>query len=205
MMGELMLCLPSESEIKISRSETLRYLGYKAPPDNTALALIERYEAELRRVITPRYCAMTLDIDHAEDGRIRLEKIAIGSRDLKKNLDGAARAIIFAATLGAAADRLIASLCARGGAAGVICNALADAAIEGLCDLANERLTEGYISRPRFSAGYGDLPLSLQKDIVSLLNTQKHIGVTLTESLMLAPSKSVTAIIGIKDIEKKND
>ena len=55
---------------------------------------------------------------------------------------------------------------------------------------------EGLYARPRFSPGYGDFSLEHQKEITSILNTPKTIGLTVTDTLILAPAKSVTAIIG---------
>ena len=51
---------------------------------------------------------------------------------------------------------------------------------------------------PRFSPGYGDLSLDLQTDLIRITEAQKHIGITLSENLIMIPTKSVTAIIGIK-------
>ena len=50
--------------------------------------------------------------------------------------------------------------------------------------------------KPRFSPGYGDLSLEVQKEIFSLLDCPRKIGVSLGDSLLMTPSKSVTAIIG---------
>ena len=60
--------------------------------------------------------------------------------------------------------------------------------------------------KPRFSPGYGDLDISYQKDFIRLLDTPKKIGLSLTNGGMLAPTKSVTAIIGITntDFRAKN-
>jgi cobalamin-dependent methionine synthase I len=74
--------------------------------------------------------------------------------------------------------------------------------VESLCDafcaeLKAEAMENGCFTRPRFSAGYGDLPLSLQKDIFRALSPEKHIGAALRESLIVSPSKTVTAIVGI--------
>ena len=74
--------------------------------------------------------------------------------------------------------------------------------IEALCDSLCEELksslkTEGKTSKPRFSPGYGDLPLSFQKDVFRVLEPEKRIGLTLNASLLMSPTKSVTAIIGI--------
>lgn len=53
--------------------------------------------------------------------------------------------------------------------------------------------------KPRFSAGYGDLPLEVQKDIFRVLDCPRKIGLTLNDSLLMSPTKSVTAIVGIED------
>ena len=49
----------------------------------------------------------------------------------------------------------------------------------------------------RFSPGYGDLPLDVQRPLFAALDVPRKIGVSLTDSLLMAPSKSVSAIIGI--------
>ena len=50
----------------------------------------------------------------------------------------------------------------------------------------------------RFSAGYGDLPLELQEKIFEILKPEKQMGVFLSESFIMSPSKSVTAFVGLK-------
>ena len=76
------------------------------------------------------------------------------------------------------------------------------AAIEAFLDRYNDKIetqyeAEGISLRPRFSPGYGDLSLEHQKDWFRLLDITKQIGVELTDSLLMTPSKSVTAIIGL--------
>ena len=53
--------------------------------------------------------------------------------------------------------------------------------------------------RPRFSPGYGDFSIAHQRDITRELDTARRLGLTVTESLMLAPMKSVTAVIGLSE------
>ncbi len=54
----------------------------------------------------------------------------------------------------------------------------------------------------RFSPGYGDCPLSAQRSIVnSVLNATRLIGLTVTPTSLLIPTKSVTAVIGLFDGE----
>ena len=125
------------------------------------------------------------------------------SRDLVKNLEGCERIILFCATVGHTIDRLIAKNSRLSPAKALCLQAIGAEAIEALCesfcsDMAREYSEKGYSLRPRFSAGYGDLPLELQRDIFNTLECEKRIGVTLNESLLMSPSKSVTAIIGLK-------
>ena len=73
---------------------------------------------------------------------------------------------------------------------------------ESLCDAFNNEIREKYITAPRYSPGYGDVGLENQRVFFRLLDCPKNIGVTLGDNLMMKPTKSVTAFIGIKG-EKK--
>jgi len=58
-------------------------------------------------------------------------------------------------------------------------------------------LAKGETLKPRRSPGYGEMPLELSREILAALDATKRIGVSLTDSMLLAPSKSVTAICEI--------
>jgi hypothetical protein len=138
-----------------------------------------------------------------KDGEVDLGFACVGSRDLAKNLDGCESAVIFAATVGLEFDRLIAKYGRTSPSLALCIQAIGAERIEALCDvfcdeLADTVAREGKKLRPRFSAGYGDLPLELQKDIFRTLSCQSKIGLTLNDALLMSPSKSVTAIVGIK-------
>ena len=90
----------------------------------------------------------------------------------------------------------------RGAAAGAVADAVCSALIEDYCDemqarLAAEEARNGLFLRPRFSPGYGDFALESQREIFPRLACEKRIGVTLTDSLLMTPFKSVTAVIGV--------
>ena len=76
-----------------------------------------------------------------------------------------------------------------------------------LCDEINARILreaakEGLRGmRRRFSPGYGDLPLEMQREVCAVLNMPKEIGVSLTDTLLMTPSKSVTAIVGVAAVD----
>ena len=108
---------------------------------------------------------------------------------------------LFAATIGIEVDRLIKRTELTKMSDAVIYQAAGAAMIEAYCDEVNEELNQeahknNEFLKPRFSPGYGDLALDHQKDFMRILQMDK-IGISLLESLLMVPSKSVTAIIGI--------
>ncbi len=124
------------------------------------------------------------------------------SEKLKKNLLGCDRAVLFAATIGSGIDRLIRRFEKADPKMGLLLQGLGAERVESLCDAFNEEVKEvsketGRETRMRFSPGYGDLPIEVQKVFLPLLDAERRLGITLSESCLMAPSKSVTAIIGV--------
>ena len=142
--------------------------------------------------------------------RYPLEKTADGldlgfaktdSRSLRRHLEGCGEILLFCCTAGAETDRRIARAKLQSPARALLMHAIGAQQVEGACDKLCRRLAEKFPDRElteRFSPGYGDLPLSLQREIFAALRCERTVGVTLTESLLMQPSKSVTAIIGMK-------
>jgi cobalamin-dependent methionine synthase I len=79
-----------------------------------------------------------------------------------------------------------------------VTDAIASALAESACDEAERLIFEDNSHTPRFSPGYGDLPLEIQKPLLSFLDAEKTVGITLSSSLLMTPTKSITAIAGIK-------
>ena len=83
----------------------------------------------------------------------------------------------------------------------VLLDAAATAAVEQVADamektIHNEVKRLGLAMKWRFSPGYGDWPIQQQTEILQLAGGSQ-IGISLTESLMLMPRKSITAVIGL--------
>ena len=73
--------------------------------------------------------------------------------------------------------------------------------IEELVDITNSEIKKiaeaaGLNTKPRYSPGYGDVPLQVQKDFFRLLPCTR-IGLTLMDTLIMAPEKSVSAFVGL--------
>ncbi len=184
----------------VNEREIMRYAGIKTPTEEL-MTLIREAEAEARDVLTYKVCTVELPVDIS--GRIiDFGAFQTESEALAKNLLGCDRAIIFAATVGIGLDRLIARYGVKSPSRALILQSLGAERIESLCDRFTEDIANsdysGCTLMPRFSPGYGDLPLQLQREIFRVLDCPKRIGLTLNESLIMSPTKSVSAIIGIK-------
>lgn len=199
------------SSVKADRKEVCRYLGYKrTPPDAEVQSEIDSCIRDLERVITPRYVCRyyPLETIATEDPGLNILRMAgmeIQSRNLTRTLRGCREAALMACTLGLGPDRLIARAEVTSISRAAIYQAASAAMIETVCDTVNEQIRRdvqerGLYCRPRFSPGYGDLPLQLQTGMAQALNMAKEAGIFLSESLLMTPSKSVTAIIGLSDI-----
>ena len=122
----------------------------------------------------------------------------VTSKDLSKNLKDCKKTVVFGATVGIELDRLILRYGRISPVKALIFQAIGAERIEALADAFNNEIKEKYITVPRFSAGYGDFSVYKQTDIFNILDCGRKIGLTLNDSMMMSPTKSVTAIIGIK-------
>lgn len=183
-----------------NRREILRYAAAREGEEGLD-RLLEDCLAECGGPGRGRVCYMTVPLEVSED-EVDLSFARVRSRALARNLRGCGQAVVIAATIGMEMDRRIRRCSRLQPARAVVMQAIGTERIEALCrqfcaELAEEEGPGGLYLRPRFSPGYGDLSLELQKDIVRVLDCYKHIGVGLNESLLMTPSKSVTAIVGL--------
>ena len=194
-------------DVCIDIAEALRYMGYKhAQPDQQTFALLQDCLSELKNAVSYTACLCAISIS-VRDDEIDFGFLQIKSRDLSKNLSGCDRAVLFAATIGAGADRLIAKYGKIQPSRALILDALGSAAIEGWCNLLNEQVRaiaqkNNRFLRPRFSAGYGDFPIAIQPQLLTALDARRKAGIYLTDSCMMLPTKSVSAVIGVSDRPK---
>ena len=188
---------------QLNTDEVLRYMG--CPPEKADQALrgqVESCTRELLGAVRPRWSWRAVEISF-EAGGVRLENgLLLPGEDLKAHLSGCGRAAIFCATLGAEADALIrrAERLDMGRALTLDC--CASAAVEEACGQIEGELQGKFpgCSFPfRYSPGYGDLPLEVQGPLLDLLDAPRRVGLCATDSHLLTPRKSVTAILGIAD------
>ena len=194
--------------ILIDEKEILRYLEYgRKEADVQVMQSIQFAIEKLQQAAQPRWLYQIFPLQLESEDQINFSCFKAYSKNLGKNLKGCERVILFAATLGIQVDLLIERYVKLQISQGVIMQAAAAAMIEQFCDECQEELrqkmeSEGWYLRPRFSPGYGDFSLNHQTEIISVLQCPKKIGLTLTDSLLMAPAKSVTAVIGLSRIKQ---
>ena len=190
---------------EINREEAFRYLSAgNIVPDNDMNELADRCEKKLIGVIKPKYTYKIFPIEKISENKTFIGNISaeIKSRDLAELLEGCTHAVFMCATVGTDTDTLIRRLKVTDMASAVMTDAMASAAIEKVCaefdELLAKKHPDKYITF-RFSPGYGDLDLSFQKTLLSVLDSRRQTGITLSPSLLMNPMKSVSGICGISD------
>ncbi len=193
--------------IKIDRvniDEALRYMGYNENMNiDNILPLISSCEKELLTAASIRYCYKVFSIEAAESGVIvNNTNLTLTGNSVYNHLKECNRAVLMACTLSKNVDKLISKYNIVDMTSALIVDSMASALIEQACNEVEAIIKSQLCTQNmtwRFSPGYGDLPISLQKSFIQVINAEKQIGLTATNDNILIPTKSVTAIIGISD------
>lgn len=194
----------------INEREVWRYAGYAGIPADAQDELREVFHEvvnELKNSFNYQVCYRRLKINWTADSEGKLMPelpFTYESKNLADCLNGSDEVLFFAATIGPDIDKKILLYEKISPTKALIAQAYGAERIESLCDLFCEEIrsdckTFGKSITARFSPGYGDWKLEVQKEFFSELDIYHQIGVALGDSLLMRPSKSVTAIFGIKD------
>ena len=168
-------------------------MGYgKNPVDEATSRLVEKGFLELEKVSALRSVFRIFEMNRIDEEKVAIGTLQISSKSLARNLNHCEKAVLFGATLGTGVDRLI----ARTSLTEEFCD-------EKQFEIGEELEKEGLYLRPRFSPGYGDFDIGFQKSFMQMLDCAKAIGLTMTESFMMTPTKSVTAVIGASRIKER--
>jgi len=177
--------------MELNIDEALRYLGVKADPEGTLHAQMAALAEELQRRIQPRFTWVMAD----------KAALALPGRTAERMLADCQHCAVLVCTLGAAFDLWVKREQTRDMSRAAMLDALGSIYVESGCDAAEDAIRArfpGMYLTDRFSPGYGDLPLDVQPALMTLAGAGR-IGVTLTDSLLMNPQKSVTAVVGLAD------
>ncbi len=185
------------------KKEILRYAGCKSY-DVDIEEILNSCISEAENSFIYKVCSTQLDLNVSGDvcdfGLFKVE-----SKGLSSNLKNCKKVILCAATVGVEIDRLISKYSRIFPSKALIFQAMGAERIEALCEAFCTDFEKEYavFLKPRFSPGYSDLSLSVQKEVFRILDCPKNIGLSLNDSMLMSPSKSVTFFVGVTDLPKK--
>ncbi len=224
-MAETVVALDLDS---LNRDEVLRYLGYRAQQQDDEHAagrglsaeyarLLDQTERRCLSIARPRAALRTFAVVGTQTNEEGLPELVLADCALRlpghsiaAHLAGAQAVGIVAVTLGTAFERELRRLALTDPTAELVMDAVGTAAIERAADAAEALLVaeareRGLFPTWRYSPGYGDFPLSTQPTLLATLDAQRRLGITLTNSLLMIPTKSVTAVVGMLESPRPQD
>ncbi len=190
---------------QIDRREAFRYAGMHGEPTPQLTALADECERILLSEIRPAYVYRVFPLKRTFFG-IHCEgsSAVLSGADIETHLRRCTHAAVFCATLSFGADRAIRAAQAKDVAMAHLMDAMASAAVEQFCDMAEKEILSlpqlrHFFTTWRYSPGYGDFPIAAQIDLLGAIDAARRIGVCVNESGIMTPRKSVTAIVGLAD------
>ena len=183
--------------------EAMRYLGVGQPAPEPLRRDMAEMAANVTAALRPRFVYRYFDLEQEKGGfRLAGTDLLLTGRTAETMLAQCRQCVLLACTLGAEFDSMLRREQTRDMSRAVMMDACGSAWVESGCDAAEEEIRAALPGRyltDRFSPGYGDLPLEHQPVICALLDAERRIGLHVTDSCLLNPVKSVTAVIGVAD------
>jgi len=196
----------SRLELALDPAELTRRLGYPAgaAPGPRLAADLKRRRAQALEALEPRGVVATRPVGAHTPRSLGLGEVTLAGR-VAEFLAGVERVAVFVVTVGPAVSRLAAEACREGDAfGGFVLDACGSWAAEAAADALVERLRAevgGDVGlTPRFSPGYCGMELDQQPALFRLVDAGA-IGVTLSDSWVMRPEKSVSGLIGLGSME----
>lgn len=182
----------------IDLQQAARYFGQRGPADEATASLLERCAVPILAAATPRAVWLEGDVQSLAEAGLLL------GEDVFRHLTGCSHAVLLAVTLGPGVDAQIRRAGVGDIAAGVASDALGSALAEQMADAAEAELRQwaagqGRYLTGRYSPGYGDWPITVQPLVAAALDTARRAGLCVTDSNLMTPRKSVTALLGVSD------
>ena len=177
----------------------LKYLGLKETPDEQQLLMVGSAMEEIKKVARPQFLHRFYPL-HFDGSRYYVD--ADLNLDYKSTYGlfsrkGSDCLCILVSTLGVAVDKRISRYKDTEPSRMVLLDACANSLIEVVTDEYQKKLDlkeETF----RYAPGYGDVPLTMQRQIFDLIPEISKIGIELDACNMMHPFKSMTGLIGFK-------
>lgn len=189
--------------MRINREDAYRYMGLRGEPDSGLIAETDRCERMLIEGASLRYVWRVFALERGAELRLSGCEFALEGESIARHLEGCSKAAVLAATLSADADRLLKKAALADGLSGLVTDALASAYVEQVLEQARGEVIRetGLRCTWCFAAGYGDFPLETARNLISCVDGERRIGLSVTASGMLTPQKSIVGVAGLSGSE----
>ncbi len=194
----------------VDRMEVLRYLGYSGQPMTDELdARVDGVVARCLEIARPAGVWRIFDVAGRRplaDGRfaVQLEETSLEliGDSMREHMEGAVSVAVMAVTAGMTVERELRRLSLTDTVEQCIFDAAGTTVVERAADACEASIVAaahaaGLYTNFRFSPGYGDMPLDTQPVLLATIDAQRKLGITLSKSLLMTPTKSVTAVVGL--------
>ena len=180
--------------VLINKNELTARLGTNVDIESPIIKqLIDKFNES----VTYRYAFIKVPFKY-ENGICYFENESIRSNTLTRVLQNSNEAFLLAVTAGITIDQLINRASIQNPVEMFYIDAIASAGIESYIDYVNNLICNGLNVTKRFSPGYADFPIEFQKYLLNRLSAKESIGIMLSDDCFMIPTKSITAVIGIK-------
>ncbi|MCK5707608.1 MAG: methionine synthase [Candidatus Aureabacteria bacterium] len=197
--------------IPLRKEKIYKRLGYNkhfTRIDEKQKNQLEDYFEEALLLLELKGAAKRILIEKNNTEKISLSgNISFESKKLANFLEGSSEVLIMGATAGKKImESIVKDSTSDNLTRGVVFDAVASEMVDDcflwMVNYFNTELRREnrQLTKRRFSAGYGDFELKNQKLIYNILELNK-LDITLSNSFILIPEKSVTAVAGIINIE----
>ena len=171
-----------ELKARVDREEALAFLGHRGQKLGDLRERLERAACLCEKELVPRGVYREMDASEA--------LALLPGRDIARHVEGCTRVVLLAVTLGAQSEMLLRRERALSATDGLLVDACASSLVEQAANVLN--------ATSRFSPGYGDLPLSCQPAFLVASGADRALGIHATAAHLLVPTKSITAVIGLR-------
>ncbi len=196
----------------VDRGEVLRYLGYAGQAIDPELdARIDQVIARCLETCHASGTWRVFDVDAEKCGErpdgtravaLKGASLELLGNSIADHMEGAAAVGVMAVTVGMGVEAELRRLSLTNPVDQLIFDAAATTAVERAADACEARLVAYAHERSlytnfRFSPGYGDMPLETQRVLLDSVDAQRRLGIALSRTNLMTPTKSVTAVVGM--------
>ena len=175
------------------KETALHYLGYDHQIISDEInQLLDECIEEVKKRSTFKAISATFTY---KDNEIVELQLPLDSIDTKIYFEGCDHIMVTAYTLGIEIERYLRLLSKTDMTKGLIMDSVASAYLEFKADEYDQNIHEPRTYR--FAPGYGDLSIEINKVLYHALDLSKYLGITLTDTGLFLPQKTMLCLIGI--------